>query len=233
MTEPGVPAADLPTGPWQETAHLYLGHLLRGAELDAILLAEAKVLVRYDLGPFYDQVLTPALREVGRLWEAGSITVAAEHRASAIARRTCDALFHLLVPFRRTRGRAIISAATSDAHDLGARILADLLAGAGWDVTFLGARTSERELLSLIRHGHPHVLGLSLALPSDLGQTRALIERVRQEPGAGDRMLIVGGPLFATDPELWRTLGADAYAPSAQAAIAVLEAWWRTFTGAC
>jgi len=217
---------EAPPAPPEALCAQFLALLLAGARLDCIRLAEAHVRTPAALAEFYGQVLTPALYEVGRLWEAGAIRVAEEHRASAIARQTCDALYHLLMPFKLGKGRAVIACSVNEAHDLGGRILADLLAGDGWDVDFLGADSSEEDLLRLLRSCRPHVLGLSLAMPFNLLQARRLIERARGEPGFRGSRVIVGGAVFRSDPDLWRALGADGHAASAGEALRLLDGWW-------
>lgn len=212
---------------WEALYRAFLPALLEGRQADCIRLAEAQVRAAGDLGPFYAQVVTPALREVGRLWETGLLSVAGEHRACAVARRTCDVLNHLLVPFQHRKGRVVVSAAPEEWHDLGARILADLLAGDGWAVDYLGANVPARDLLELVRQVRPRVLALSLTVPFNLQEVRDLAGQVRAEHGAGAPRILLGGALFAQDPDLWRRLDADGHAATADGALALLEQWWR------
>jgi methanogenic corrinoid protein MtbC1 len=73
----------------------------------------------------------------------------------------------------------------------------------------------------------PQVLALSLAMPSNMMRVKRLIELVRQEPGFGASKVILGGNLLRSHPELWRTLGADAFAEEAEGAIPILDGWCR------
>ena len=218
--------AATPEGAWAPAQRQFLVHLLNGDRPGCLLLAEAMVKTQDDLRQFFVQVLTPALYEVGRLWETGRISVGDEQRASGIASLTMDTLFHLLVPFRGMKGRVLITCSTNECHELGGRMVADLLAGDGWSTAFLGANVDPRELLSLVRHIQPHVLGISIALPLHLKEIRELIAAVRLEPGFRRSRVVIGGNAARNDPDLWRALGADGQAPDALAAIALLEAWW-------
>lgn len=227
---PGTGAA-VPAGRGEAMLPAFLDGLVNGLQLDCLHLAQAQVKSPADLGSFFTRVAAPALDQVGRLWQTGRITVAGQQRASAIARLTIDTLFPLLMPFQLRHGKVLIACPAREAHDLGARMLADLLGYEGWDVDFLGAGREDHEILGAIWQGCPHVLGLSLAVPFDLGQVRRLIARARQEPGFRGSKVIVGGNQIRNHPGLWRRLGADGHAPDARAAIRVLGRWWRTRTG--
>jgi len=218
-------------GPWQAVKGRCLALLLEGAEVECVQLALASVGAPGEVGEFHAQVLAPALREIGRLWEIGRVSEAHEHRASAIARRVVDALFPLLAPPPETKGRVLVTAPSFELHDLGARILADLLTGAGWKVEFLGAAMPQRALLHLIKVNRPHVLALSLAMPSHMARVKRLIELTRQEPEFARSKVILGGNLLRNHPDLWRTLGADGYAEEAAGALPILDDWWAEARG--
>ena len=226
---PGRSAAAAPAaaaGAWQALMPAFLDLLVEGRKLEALHLAEARVRTHGDLRDFHCQVIAPALYEVGRLWEEGGITVAQEHRASAIARLVMDTLFPLLVPFRLRKGRVLVSCANNEFHELGGRMLADLLWGEGWEVEFLGAGRSEPDLLAAVRQGRPHVLGLSLAMPFNLDEVRRLIARVRREPAFSSGRVLVGGNLIRHSPGVAPALGADGHALDALDAIRILDEWW-------
>jgi len=227
LAQSAASAAPAPPSPWAAVRQELLGHLLAGGQMDAVHLAEVHVKDQDDLKAFFSLALTPALYEVGRLWESGQVSVAQEHRASAVARRTVDALTWTLVPFRRDKGRALVTASPNEYHDLGGRILAGLLSGDGWEVDYLGANVPEPGVLDLIRLCRPHVLAISVAMPFNLQAVQRLIARVRLEPGFERGRVVVGGVVFLNDPGLWRQLGADGYAARAEDGIALLDGWWR------
>jgi methanogenic corrinoid protein MtbC1 len=93
-----------------------------------------------------DDILVPAAREIGDLWAAGRLSVAAEHLASArVAHR-----LHRLVDAARIAApdapRAICACFPDEEHEVGALVVAYHLSRAGWRTTWLGARLPFEDL---------------------------------------------------------------------------------------
>src|SRR5688500_1213618 len=75
----------------------------------------------------YEEVVRPALQEVGNLWYLNRLNVADEHLATATAEAAVAALYSLFTwPPRGPR--ALIACVQGERHGLGARMIADLLA---------------------------------------------------------------------------------------------------------
>ena len=79
---------------------------------------------------------TPALIEVGSLWEPGQISVAQEHLATATVRSAMQRL--LSDPRGGVRGTAVLACAPGEHHEIGLLMLAVLLRADGWQVAYLG-----------------------------------------------------------------------------------------------
>lgn len=171
-------------------------------------------------------ILQPAQVEVGRLWQAGLISVAQEHFISAVtqtcltlvAARTADAA-------GRTGARLVASAVGSEGHDLGLQMLCELLHGEGWETEFLGAGVPTRDLVDFVATVRPQVVALSVTLPSSLAPARETIAVLRAEPACRGVRVLLGGRAVDAKPELAQTLGADAWAAGPSDAIAQCRAW--------
>ncbi|MEW6487041.1 MAG: B12-binding domain-containing protein [Thermodesulfobacteriota bacterium] len=201
--------------------------LLDGRTRDCVALAEAACRTQHDLRNVYQKLLQPALYEVGRRWEAGEISVAEEHLATAVAGRMMTALYGRLTPPARARRlRAVVTCAPNEHHEVGARMVADLLELEGWDVRYLGADTPAGDVLALLESWLPRVLCLSVCVPYNLEAAADLVTAVRGDPVLRATKILVGGLAFAWSTALWQRLGADAYAPDAGAAADVVRAWF-------
>lgn len=156
----------------------------------------------------YTSVFAPALQEIGDLWSLDRLTVAEEHYATELTVQ----LLGLLAPDRRqpaTRGRlAVVSASPDEQHALGARMLADLLERAGWEVIALGAAAPADALAQLAADECPDVVALSTTTVGRLPgaeEAVALLRRLRPRP-----LIAVGGALYRGPVvELARAWGAD------------------------
>jgi methanogenic corrinoid protein MtbC1 len=104
---------------------------------------------------------------------------------------------------------------------MGPRMMADLAEMAGFDVTYLGPAAAS-SVADAVRERKPDVIGLSATLVSHLGHVGAMIAELRQALGPSCPPILVGGRAFALAPEAWRQLGADAYAPTSEAAMAYM-----------
>jgi len=97
-----------------------------------------------------DQVLMPAMRQVGLWWEVGRCDVAQEHLTSEAARGWVGAVAAGAPPPSRSRP-VVTAAGPRDLHTIGLDAFGALLARAGWPVRALGARTPPDALRSAVR----------------------------------------------------------------------------------
>jgi methanogenic corrinoid protein MtbC1 len=181
-----------------------------------------------DLAAIYMDVLQPALREIGRLWQENVIGVADEHLATAITQAAMARLYEEAAPWDDRPRRSLVAACVdTERHELGLRMLCDLLECEGWDTTYLGATVPVDSLVMMLRRRRPDVLALSAALPPHLPRLRDTIRAVRDALGPagteGAPLIVVGGRPFVDDPSLGARLGADLTAPDAATAVRMLR----------
>jgi hypothetical protein len=93
-----------------------------------------------------DDVLMPAMREIGRLWSVGERDVAHEHAATA-AVHAWLARVRLDAPPPSEPGRVVLACGPHDAHTLALDCLATLLEHRGVDFRLLAARTPADSLV--------------------------------------------------------------------------------------
>lgn len=203
--------------------------LLLHSDLEGCLeLAEQIVTTHEELLHFYEHVVKQALYTVGALWERNEMSVAEEHLATAIVGRIMSFLYCRFVGTPQTKGTVIVSAVPNEFHEIGARMVADILELEGWDVTYLGTNTPLEELMKLIKQKQPFLLALSASTALNLEKVRSVIAEVKSVPELSSTRILVGGLAFYSTPRLWREFGADGYAADLVEAIAQCDAWWET-----
>jgi excisionase family DNA binding protein len=164
----------------------------------------------------YLTVLAPSLAVIGRRWEAGEITVADEHRASAIMLRLLGRLGPRFARRGRKRGTVLLGTAPGDRHGLPTALLRDLLRGRSFDVIDLGADVPLDSWTATVA-ATPRLAGVGLCatVPGNDDGVRAAIGAVR---AATDVPVVLGG-VAVTGEAHAGALGATAYSASFEDAV--------------
>ncbi len=197
---------------WKTVNQKFISALLKGDHQQCLKMAEEEVNSRADLENFYLQVLQPVLYRIGKMWEQGEISVAHEHLASAIVSRVMASLYPGFILIEEKIGNAVLTASPNEFHEIGARMVADLLEIDGWDVKYLGANTPRDSLLEILEEDPPDLLGVSIAMPFNLETARDLIHTVKSSSKLKETVVMVGGKVLAENPGLWKVTGADMWA---------------------
>lgn len=140
----------------------------------------------------YLNVIAPAMASIGEGWRAGDVSVAEEHRASAVATRTIGRLAHRLTRPGRTRGEIVIGAPAGDSHSLPVTMAADLLRGHGYDVLDLGANTPAGSFVEMVSSVEaPRAVLLTVTAPDRTDVVRETIAALKA--AVDDVPVFVGG----------------------------------------
>ncbi|OEU85398.1 cobalamin-binding protein [Streptomyces abyssalis] len=173
-------------------------------------------------------LVAPAQVTVGEKWASGEWTVAREHAATHVSRRTVDAVAAAARGTARTpagagsQGHVLVACSDGEWHVLPSHILAEVLRLRGFHVRSLGGDVSPYGLLSDVHQNGPDLVALSCTLPWNLPRAHRQIETCRS---AGVPVM-AGGPGFGPEGMWAYPLGADLYAADARrAAEALLSRW--------
>jgi methanogenic corrinoid protein MtbC1 len=134
----------------------------------------------------YQRVIAAAMQELGRLWEAGAITIADEHLATALTHRVLTALrsselLELTLGARSGRSCALLAAVEGERHALGLRMAADLLEDAGYQTVYLGADVPTEALLEAVRRFSPELVALSATMPESTPRLERAVAAIAGE----------------------------------------------------
>ncbi|MBN1196676.1 MAG: cobalamin-dependent protein [Candidatus Aminicenantes bacterium] len=175
----------------------------------------------------YTDLFQKSLYRIGELWEQSRVSVAVEHLATAITEQLLSQTYPRLLADRRPNNRrAVISCSVNEYHQVGARMVSDIMESRGWDVWFLGANTPVTDLLEMIQEKKPDVVGLSISIYFNMAPLVRTIDAVRTN--FSDLDIIVGGQAFrwggaelikpfsgthviSNSAEWIKTLGSEAY----------------------
>jgi MerR family transcriptional regulator, light-induced transcriptional regulator len=107
-------------------------------------------------------VIAPALRRIGADWEAGQVSIAQEHRASAICERLLAT--YARQPGGRPRGTAIVATPAGERHGLPALMASACLREDRWLVHHLAADLPTDEVIRLANQVGAGLVVLSSAM---------------------------------------------------------------------
>ena len=208
----------------EEARARYLEALLSGSRREAFGVIEQARVAGLGIRPLYLEVFQPAMRDIGRLWQENRITVADEHLATAITQAAMARLYEDLFRASPQPGPLLVAAcADQERHELGLRMICDVLEMEGWDTVFLGASVPVEDLVRMVRVRGPRVVALSASIAPHLARVREAIHAIRAQNGGGAPLIAVGGRAFADDPALAERLGADLTATDAAEAAELLK----------
>ena len=183
--------------------------LVAGDEAGAWNLLEGALAAGNAPSAVYGDMLTPAMHLVGAGWERGEITVADEHRASAVATRLVGRMGPYFARRGRSKGTVVLGAAPGDYHALPGAMLADLLRVSGFDPDDLGANTPPSSFVEAAASADRLVAVLvGATLDGHDDSIREVIGALRV---AGVRAVILTGGHGVPDEAHARALGADGW----------------------
>jgi MerR family transcriptional regulator, light-induced transcriptional regulator len=177
-----------------------------------------------DVRSLYLEVFQPALRQIGALWQENRISVADEHLATAITQSVMAGLYAGAFPAAPGAGRTMLAACVgSERHEVGLRMICDLLELEGWDTSYLGATVPLPSLVEMAVERRPDVVALSAALLPHVARLEQAVEALRERMADEAPLVMVGGRPFIDDPALAARIGADLTAADAAEAVARLQ----------
>lgn len=169
----------------------------------------------------YLHVFQPSQRELGRLWQLNQISVAQEHYCTAATQLIMAQLYPQIFRTEKNGRKIVATSIGGELHEIGVRIIADFFEMEGWDTYYLGANSPTAAIVQAIADRRADILAVSATMTFHIRAVESLIATVRASGDSNDVKVLVGGYPFNLEPELWKRVGADAYAADASQAIAV------------
>jgi excisionase family DNA binding protein len=149
------------------------------------------------LAEIFDDVVAPALTNIGHKWQSSKLSVAEEHVGS---QAVIDAIARAQPlaeppgePNRTVRGAAVVAAVAGETHDIAARMVACLLRARGFEVLAPLAQTPGRDLADLVLRCRASIVALSSTVPRDLAELSEQIELATRAANQSGGRVVVGG----------------------------------------
>lgn len=205
--------------PLKKEVNAYLQYLLQGNRREATHLVTELIQQGTSIKNIYQYIFQASQYEVGRLWQCNKLTVAHEHYCTAATQQIMSGLYPSVFSAARVGKTLVACSIAGDLHEMGIRMVADFFEIDGWDTYYLGANMPDNQLLQSLVEYKADVLALSVTLPTHVSKAAILIKKIRSTDGLTNLKIMVGGYPFLTNPDLWKRIGADAFAENANLAI--------------
>ena len=172
----------------------YLSALLAGRRSECHDIVQKLLAAPIDIKELYGKLFQRSMYRVGELWENNRITVANEHLATSITESLLNLAYPSIFATERIGKKAVISCSANEFHQVGGKMVADILELNGWDGYFLGANTPPEDMLQYLQEVKPDLVGLSLSILSNIANLQRCIDVVKTDFPNMD--LLIGGQAF-------------------------------------
>ena len=146
-SRPKQPRPRRPRQGFNRLRERFVEHLLGNEEGAAHQLVRGLVDGGVSVSAVIEEVIAPAMADIGERWVSGRLTIAEDHQATAIVERILAA--NLPSPRGRRRGTVVVAALSGDRHSLPTLMATVALREDNWHVRHLGADLPPGELVQL------------------------------------------------------------------------------------
>jgi methanogenic corrinoid protein MtbC1 len=166
-----------------------------------------------------EQIVIPALKEIGEMWERGVTALSQVYMAGRISEELIDEL----LPAGKGRSRPSPKMAIGvleDYHALGKRLVYSTLRASGYTLLDYGHGLSVERMADLALEDGIEVLLVSTLMLRSALKVENLVSKL--QAAGSTAKVVVGGAPFRYDAELWKETGAYAMGRDTAGAIEVV-----------
>lgn len=209
--------APAPVAAAEEKRNLY-DAVKRGLKGDAAAATRAELPSRAPL-EIVNEILVPALEEVGRLYDAGTLFLPQLVASAEAAKAAFAVVAEHLPKNAQSRGKIVLATVKGDVHDIGKNIVKVVLESHGYDVIDLGKDVAPAAVVSAAQKHRPLFVGLSALMTTTVPNMAETVRALR----AADCGVPVCAGGAVMNAEIAASVGADYYSENATGLIKILE----------
>jgi MerR family transcriptional regulator, light-induced transcriptional regulator len=198
-SEPDVSAPRIETRHVATISEELVDVLLKFCETKAsTILSEAFAL--YPLDTVTEDIIVPALTEVGDRWHQGAVSVVQANFATGFLRQRVTSLFTAYSQ-PASGPLAVAGSGPGEWHDIGILLVSLALRRRGWRVLYLGQNVPVSQLTGVLPDPQPELICFSATTVESVDLLLAALKTIARRPATGPRLLL-GGRAFNLHPEL-------------------------------
>jgi MerR family transcriptional regulator, light-induced transcriptional regulator len=173
--------------------------LIAGCEEEAANLLIAEYLHGKAVTHIFDNLVAPAMRQIGELWYIGELTVAQEHLATRAVMGAMYKLRSVLPVSKERKGLIMCCGIEGDFHELSSYLIKLTFENQGWEVINFGANTPLYSICDEVFHHSPDLVCISATTITDLERTTRDYQEFRYKITKLKIPTVIGGLAFADE----------------------------------
>lgn len=199
---------------------IYQG-VMKGRQKSIVELARAGVDAGLRPSDILNQVLMPAINEVGDLFEKGKYFLPQLISSAETMRLAIEYLEPMLAEGKQGEEMPAIVIATvaGDIHDIGKNLVALMLKNHGFKVVDLGKDVSKEAIIAAAKEHHAAIIALSALMTTTMQEMRHVVEYAREQ--GVEAQIMIGGAVITQ--EYADEIGAQGYSKDAADAVKLAQ----------
>ena len=170
-------------------------------------------------------LLAPAARHLGYLWDEDmcdftQVTIGLVRMQQMTLRLGSE--FQQQRKLAMDGMRALFAPVPGSQHTFGVLMVSEFFRREGWQV-WMELGSSESVLLAAVEKDWFDVIGLSVGIEAHVESLTDTIRHIRLSSANRNAKILIGGPLLAVSPDLYKEVGADGAASDAATAVELAQ----------
>lgn len=178
----------------KKTYDNFLKALLNSNLIDALTISKDFIKEQKDIQPFWEQIILPALYSVGIKWANGEISVGEEHTATSICQRVMSEHYNVILNHLGEKGNILVTTSPKELHQVGARMISDILEIHDFNVFFVDQHKSIDQLIKKIEQNNIKHIIISVTLVSNIQEAKEMVDILKRYNR--DLTIYIGGQAF-------------------------------------
>jgi methanogenic corrinoid protein MtbC1 len=200
----------------------FVNSLLEPNLSKAISISKNEIKTKDDLKIFLEHIILPSLYSIGSKWSNGEITVGQEHTATSICQRVMSIHYEKILDGEINKKKILVSISPNELHEIGARMISDLLELNDYDTYYFGANSDISEIIKTIKEENIEAILISTTLVSNLNSTNEMIKEIKEKIQNKNLKVFVGGQAYKFNTKN-DNINYDAYISSFDELLETLE----------
>ena len=193
----------------------YLNSLLLADQHKAQTTVEEALAKDISVEMIYKNIFQESMIRVGELWNSNQISVDEEHYITNMTQNVMMQLWPHILETEKNGLSLVACTIGNELHEMGVRILCDMMENKGWETIYLGAAIPVENILTALKKHNPDLVALSVTMPFYLEQCEEAVRKIKASEDFNDIKVAVGGRAFDLADHLSGDWGADVTARDA------------------